>query len=235
GAGGEGGGERGGGERQGSRRFAPRRAAGRNHSRPDDADNGWVRVHGPTARRSRVAGHPGRGHHRKRPDRGGSQPSQRRRRAHYSKEQSRCKAASTQSRDQQAGHNGDGEGWVKTPYVEDHDGNIYMLRNRLTRAGFSVVVATDGAQGVAMAASEQPDLILMDLTLPNMDGEEATRRIKADPATQHIPVIALTANAMAGDRGQALAAGCDDCDTKPVELPRLLGKIRALAQAGNTS
>jgi len=108
---------------------------------------------------------------------------------------------------------------MKILYVEDNDDNVYMLKNRLTRAGFTVVVATDGAQGIAMAASERPDLILMDLTLPNMDGEEATRRIKADPATQRIPVIALTANAMSGDREKALAAGCDDFDTKPVELP----------------
>jgi CheY-like chemotaxis protein len=118
-------------------------------------------------------------------------------------------------------------------YVEDNDDNIYMLKNRLTRAGFTVIIATDGAQGVAMAASERPDLILMDLTLPNMDGEEATRRIKADPAMRSIPVIALTANAMPGDREKALAAGCDDFDTKPVELPRLLGKIRALAPEGS--
>jgi len=119
-------------------------------------------------------------------------------------------------------------------YVEDNDDNIYMLKNRLTRAGFTVIIATDGAQGVAMAASEQPDLILMDLTLPNVDGEEATRRIKADPATRSIPVIALTANAMPEDREKALAAGCNDFDTKPVELPRLLEKIRALAPAGST-
>jgi len=121
---------------------------------------------------------------------------------------------------------------MKILYVEDNDDNVYMLKSRLTRAGFTVVIATDGAQGVAMATSEQPDLILMDLTLPNMDGEEATRRIKADAATRHIPVIALTANAMAGDREKALAAGCDDFDTKPVELERLLGKIRALTPAG---
>ena len=118
-------------------------------------------------------------------------------------------------------------------YVEDNDDNVYMLKNRLTRAGFTVIIATDGVQGVAMAASEQPDLILMDLTLPNIDGEEATRRIKADPATRSIPVIALTANAMPEDREKALAAGCDDFDTKPVELPRLLGKIRALAPEGS--
>src|SRR5919206_2859337 len=120
---------------------------------------------------------------------------------------------------------------MKILYVEDNDDNIYMLRNRLTRAGFSVVVATDGAQGVEMARSEQPDLILMDLSLPVLDGWEATRRIKAASATRHIPVIAFTANAMAGDREKAMAAGCDDFDTKPVELPRLLGKIAALSPA----
>jgi CheY-like chemotaxis protein len=124
---------------------------------------------------------------------------------------------------------------MKILYVEDNDDNVYMLRNRLARAGFTVVVATDGVQGVAMAGTERPDLIIMDLTLPDMDGWEATRRIKADPATKHIPVVALTANAMEGDREKALAAGCDDFDTKPVELPRLLDKIRALAPAGSAS
>ena len=117
---------------------------------------------------------------------------------------------------------------MKILYVEDNDDNVYMLKNRLTRAGFTVVVATNGAKGVAMATSEQPDLILMDLTLPDIDGEEATRRLKADPATKHIPVLALTANAMSADRDRAIAAGCDDFDTKPVELPRLLEKINAL-------
>jgi CheY-like chemotaxis protein len=124
---------------------------------------------------------------------------------------------------------------MKILYVEDNDDNVYMLRNRLTRAGFTVVIATDGVQGVAMAGSERPDLIIMDLTLPDMDGWEATRRIKADPATKHIPVVALTANAMEGDREKALAAGCDDFDTKPVELLRLLDKIRALTPAGSAS
>ena len=117
---------------------------------------------------------------------------------------------------------------MKILYVEDNDDNVYMLKNRLTRAGFTVVVATDGAHGIAMAATEKPDLILMDLTLPDIDGEEATRRLKADPTTKHIPVIALTANAMSGDREKAIAAGCDDFDTKPVEMPRLLEKIAAL-------
>jgi len=117
---------------------------------------------------------------------------------------------------------------VKILYVEDNDDNIYVVKNRFTRAGFTVLVATDGAQGVAMAAAEKPDLILMDLRLPVVDGWEATRRIKAQPETRHIPVIALTAHAMTGDREKALAAGCDDFDTKPVEMPRLLEKVRAL-------
>jgi CheY-like chemotaxis protein len=117
---------------------------------------------------------------------------------------------------------------VKILYVEDNEDNIYVVTNRLTRAGFTILIATDGEQGVSMAGIEQPDLILMDLSLPVLDGWEATRRIKAAPETQHIPVVALTAHAMAGDREKALAAGCNDFDTKPIELPRLLGKIRAL-------
>jgi len=105
-----------------------------------------------------------------------------------------------------------------------------MLKSRLARAGYTVVIATDGAQGVAMAAAERPDLILMDLSLPVLDGWEATRQIKAAPETGHIPIIALTAHAMTGDREKALSSGCDDFDTKPIELPRLLGKIKALAE-----
>ena len=117
---------------------------------------------------------------------------------------------------------------MKILYVEDNEDNIYVLRNRLTRAGFTILVATDGAQGVAMAAAERPDLVIMDLGLPVLDGWEATRRLKAAPETSAIPVIALSAHAMTGDREKALAAGCDDFDTKPVELPRLLEKIRGL-------
>ena len=119
---------------------------------------------------------------------------------------------------------------MKILYVEDNEDNVFMLKNRLARAGHTVIVATDGEQGVAMALSERPDMILMDLSLPVLDGWQATRQIKAGPDTKHIPVIALTANAMAGDREKALAAGCDDYDTKPVELPRLLGKIKDLAE-----
>jgi CheY-like chemotaxis protein len=117
---------------------------------------------------------------------------------------------------------------MKILYIEDNDDSVYMLKNRLVLAGFAVIVATDGAQGVAIATSEQPDLILMDLSVPILNGWEATGRIKALVATKHIPIIAITANAMAGDREKAIAAGCDDFDTKPVDLPRLLGKIEAL-------
>ncbi len=111
--------------------------------------------------------------------------------------------------------------------VEDNEMNRDMLTRRLSRNGFEIVAAVDGQQGVDLAASEKPDLILMDMSLPVMDGLEATRRIKADAATRAIPIIALTANAMVEDREKAMAAGCDDFDTKPVELPRLLEKIRA--------
>ena len=109
--------------------------------------------------------------------------------------------------------------------VEDNEMNRDMLSRRLERKGYEVMIAVDGQAGVDMASSSNPDLILMDLSLPVMDGWEATRRIKADAATQNIPVIALTAHAMAGDEQKAREAGCDDYDTKPVELNRLLGKI----------
>ena len=117
---------------------------------------------------------------------------------------------------------------TKILYVEDNEDNIYMLTSRLRRKGYDVVTATDGEQGVAMSASERPGLIIMDLGLPVLDGWEAIRRIKAAPETDRIPIIALTAHAMSHDREKAHAAGCDDFDTKPVDMPRLLGKIRAL-------
>ena len=109
--------------------------------------------------------------------------------------------------------------------VEDNEMNRDMLSRRLERKGFEVVIAVDGQAGIDMASSTSPDIILMDLSLPVIDGWEATRKIKADPATQSIPVIALTAHAMAGDEQKALEAGCDDYDTKPIDLKRLLGKI----------
>ena len=112
--------------------------------------------------------------------------------------------------------------------VEDNEMNRDMLSRRLVRKTYEVLVAVDGRESVEMARSETPDLILMDMSLPVMDGWEATRRLKANPETQAIPIIALTAHAMLGDREKAMEAGCDDYDTKPIELPRLLGKIEAL-------
>jgi two-component system cell cycle response regulator DivK len=124
---------------------------------------------------------------------------------------------------------------MKILYVEDNDDNVYVVKHRLGRLGYTIVVASDGEQGVALAKAEQPDLILMDLSLPVIDGWEATRRIKADESTRRIPVLALSAHAMTEDRAQALAAGCDDYDTKPIDLPRLRAKIDALMSRARTS
>jgi two-component system, cell cycle response regulator DivK len=117
---------------------------------------------------------------------------------------------------------------TKILLVEDNEMNRDMLSRRLQRKGFEVVMAADGGQAVNMAETELPDLILMDMSLPVIDGWEATRRVKASETTGHIPIIALTAHAMAGDREKAMSAGCNDYDTKPIELPRLLEKIDAL-------
>jgi two-component system, cell cycle response regulator DivK len=118
---------------------------------------------------------------------------------------------------------------TKILYVEDNDDNVYMLKMRLELLEeFEVVVAEDGEKGCEAAVSEKPDLILMDLDLPIVDGWEATRRLKGNPQTRHIPVIALSAHALAGSREKALAAGCDEFDTKPVDFERLVGKIRQL-------
>lgn len=117
---------------------------------------------------------------------------------------------------------------AKILIVEDNELNLDMLVRRLVRKGYEVVSAVDGEQGLSMATTANPDLILMDMSLPGMDGWEATRQIKADPVTQLIPVIALTAHAMVGDREKALRAGCDDYDTKPVEFQRLLEKMENL-------
>jgi CheY-like chemotaxis protein len=124
---------------------------------------------------------------------------------------------------------------IKILYVEDNDDNIYMLKMRLELTEkFEVLVAEDGAKGCALAAAERPDLILMDLEMPGVDGWEATRRLKADAATRDIPIIALSAHALAGTREKALAAGCDEFDTKPIEFDRLLQKIdRLLAETRN--
>ena len=120
---------------------------------------------------------------------------------------------------------------AKLLLVEDNPENRDMLSRRLIRRGFELCFAVDGAEAVSCTRAQKPDLVLMDLSLPVIDGWEATRRIKADPETSGIPVIALTAHAMSGDREKALAAGCNDYDTKPVDLPRLLAKIDALLVA----
>lgn len=117
---------------------------------------------------------------------------------------------------------------AKILLVEDNEMNRDMLSRRLERRGYEVVIALDGESGVEMAQTHMPDLVVMDMSLPVLDGWEATRRLKVDPATMHIPIVALTAHAMSGDREKAIEAGCDDYDTKPVELARLLGKIEAL-------
>lgn len=122
---------------------------------------------------------------------------------------------------------------TKILLVEDNEMNRDMLSRRLTRNGFEIVMAVNGQEGLDLASSENPDLILLDMSLPVMDGWEAARRLKADAATAKIPVIALTAHAMVQDKEKALAAGCDDFDTKPVELPRLLEKINLLLRNGS--
>ncbi len=122
---------------------------------------------------------------------------------------------------------------MKLLLVEDNEMNRDMLSRRLERNGYSIVIAVDGQQAVQLAAAEKPDLILMDMSLPIMDGWEATRRVKAAAETSGIPVIALTAHAMVEDKEKAMAAGCDDFDTKPVDIQRLLGKIQALLPAGS--
>jgi CheY-like chemotaxis protein len=123
---------------------------------------------------------------------------------------------------------------TKILLVEDNEMNRDMLSRRLIRKGYEVVMALDGRQAVELAAGENPDLILMDMSLPVVDGWEATRQVKSTPATRAIPVIALTAHAMAGDREKAIEAGCDDYDTKPIDLPRLLGKIASLLKRKQT-
>lgn len=123
---------------------------------------------------------------------------------------------------------------AKILLVEDDEMNRDMLSRRLMRRDYEVVIAEDGAQGLAMASGEKPDLILMDLSLPVMDGWESTRRLKADPRTKSIPVIALTAHAMPGDREKSLQAGCDDFETKPVEFQRLLDKIERFLSKGKS-
>ena len=117
---------------------------------------------------------------------------------------------------------------IKVLYVEDNDDNVYMLKMRLELLDFEVLAAEDGEKGCEMAVTERPDIILMDLEMPVIDGWEATRRLKGNPQTQDIPIIALTAHALAGEREKAIAAGCDEFDTKPIEFERLVATVRRL-------
>jgi CheY-like chemotaxis protein len=117
---------------------------------------------------------------------------------------------------------------IKVLYVEDNDDNVYMLKMRLELLDFEVLAAEDGEKGCEMAVTERPDIILMDLEMPVIDGWEATRRLKENPQTHDIPIIALTAHALAGEREKAIAAGCDEFDTKPIEFDRLVATVRRL-------
>ena len=117
---------------------------------------------------------------------------------------------------------------IKVLYIEDNDDNVYMLKMRLELLDFEVLAAEDGEKGCEMAVTERPDVILMDLEMPVIDGWEATRRLKGNPKTHDIPIIALTAHALAGEREKAIAAGCDEFDTKPIEFDRLVATVRRL-------
>ena len=139
------------------------------------------------------------------------------------------------SKTDRSSRNREGAPMPRLLVVEDNEMNRDMLSRRLIRKKYDVLVAVDGRESVEVARSEAPDLILMDMSLPVMDGWEAARQLRANPETRAIPIIALTAHAMSGDREKALDAGCDDYDTKPIELPRLLGKIEALLDEGNAA
>ena len=139
------------------------------------------------------------------------------------------------SKTDRSSRNREGAPMPRLLVVEDNEMNRDMLSRRLIRKKYDVLVAVDGRESVEVARSEAPDLILMDMSLPVMDGWEAARQLRANPETRAIPIIALTAHAMSGDREKAMEAGCDDYDTKPIELPRLLGKIEALLDEGNAA
>ena len=205
--------------------------AERDPARPDDAGDGRLRVRRRVPPPRGLARDPDRGHHRPGPDARRPRAAQRLRPEDPPEGRPRPRAAA--GRGARAGGDQrrppEAEGLMaKILLVEDNEMNRDMLSRRLARRGYEVAIAVDGEQGVAMARSEAPALILMDMSLPGLDGWEATRQLKAEPETRSIPVIALTAHAMAGDREKALAAGCDDYDTKPVDLARLLAKIEAL-------
>src|SRR6185437_5904749 len=204
-------------------------------ARFDDAGNGWVSGRRCPARKSRMARYTRYSGNLPRPRCDRARSTEFRRAVHSDQ-------GVIQARRSGGAHPAPGrrrQGWrngssivIKILYVEDNDDNVYMLKMRLELLdGFEVVVAEDGEKGCAAAVTEKPDLILMDLDLPVIDGWEATRRLKSNPETRDVPVIALSAHALAGSREKALAAGCDDFDTKPVEFDRLLGKMRQLLRS----
>ena len=226
----------GGGERARGARAPAGRPPERDPARPDDAGDGRLRVRRRVSPARGVARDPHRRRHRQGPVPRGPGAAQRPRAEDSPEGDARPRGAARRGARAGHGQRGPPEAprlMAKILLVEDNEMNRDMLSRRLARRGYEVAIAVDGEQGVAMARSEAPALILMDMSLPGLDGWEATRRIKAAPETRAIPVIALTAHAMSGDREKAVAAGCDDFDTKPVDLARLLEKIEA--QLGRAS
>src|SRR5215469_12854507 len=209
-----------------------RRQAGRDPARSDDAGDGRFCGRCSLAEGGRLAGHPGHRHHlaRSRRERPRAIECRRPICAGQGKVPAgRPGGAHPPAGAQQApGQQRTGSSIVtKVLYVEDNDDNVFMLKMRLELLGdFEVLTAEDGEKGCAMAISESPDIILMDLEMPNVDGWEATRRLKGDPQTRDIPIIALSAHALAGEREKALAAGCNEFDTKPIEFDRLVATVR---------
>src|SRR5262245_17626445 len=209
-----------------------RRQAGRDPARSDDAGDGRLCGRRRFAERGRLAGHPGHRHHLARSRRQRPRTIECRRpiRAGQGKVPAgRPGGAHPPARAQQAcGQHRNGSSIVtKVLYVEDNDDNVYMLKMRLELLGdFEVLAAEDGEKGLAMAVSECPDIILMDLEMPVVDGWEATRRLKGNPQTRNIPVIVLSAHALAGEREKAIAAGCDEFDSTPIEFDRLVATMR---------
>src|SRR6516162_6650969 len=222
------------GERKGSAGSSPTEQAGLDLARSDDARDGWLPSRRDLAKGGRLAGYSSHRDHCARSRRQGPRPIELRRpigagqgnlsargpgRAHS--------AARPDPNGRQQRH---GAGIVtKVLYVEDNDDNVYMLKMRLELHGdFEVLAAEDGEKGCEMAAAERPDIILMDLEMPVVDGWEATRRLKSNPQTRDIPVIALSAHALAGERERALAAGCNEFDSKPIEFDRLVATLRRI-------
>src|SRR6516165_2754359 len=208
--------------------------AGRDPARSDDAGDGRLCGRGRAAEGAALAGYSGYRHYRTRPRCQGSRATEFRRAIGAGQGDLPAwgtgRAHPPAGAEQACGQQRDGSSVVtKVPYIEDNDDNVYMLKMRLELLDdFEVLTAEDGEKGCAMAVSEHPDIILMDLEMPVMDGWEATRRLKSNPQTRDIPIIALSAHALAGERKKALAAGCNEYDTKPLEFDRLVATLRRI-------